>query len=90
LTLTTTTSEIMFIQQVLYIYIYMAYVTDMHHGLNVTGIDNRLYVRKIKIQYLGMARSKAYNKETKLFWSSSEVKRVPRKAERDMQEEVIY
>jgi hypothetical protein len=56
----------------------MAYVTDMHHGLNLTGIDN---IRKI---HYGKKRTK------KRFWSSAEVKRVQRKAERDMQELISF
>jgi hypothetical protein len=56
----------------------MAYVTYMHNGLNLMGIDN---IRKIQ-----------YGKKhtQKLFWSSSEVKRVQRKAEQDMQEVVSF
>jgi hypothetical protein len=52
----------------------MAYVTYMHHGLNLIGIDNTRTIR--------------YDKKhtNKLFWSSSEVKRVQRKADQDMQE----
>jgi hypothetical protein len=56
----------------------MAYVTDMHHGLNLMGIDN---IRKI--QY-----GKKHTK--KRFCSSAEVKRVQRKAERDMQEVISF
>jgi hypothetical protein len=53
------------------------YVTDMRHGLNLTGIDN---VRNIEY-------AKKHSK--KLLWASSEVKKVQRHAEKDMQE-VIY
>jgi hypothetical protein len=42
----------------------LAYVTDMHHGLNLTGIDNMR-----KIEY-------AKKHVSKLLWSSSWVKRV--------------
>jgi hypothetical protein len=50
----------------------MAYVTVMNHGLNLTGINNIC-----KIQY-GDKHTK------KILWSSSEVKRVQKKTERDM------
>jgi uncharacterized protein (DUF488 family) len=50
----------------------LAYVTDMHHGLNLKGIDN-----VSKIEY-----AKKHTK--KLIWSSSEVKKVHRRAEKDM------
>jgi hypothetical protein len=56
----------------------MAYIADMHHILNLTGIDN---IRKI--QY-----DKKHTK--KLFWSSLEVKRVQIKAERDVQEVIHF
>jgi hypothetical protein len=51
----------------------LAYVTDMHHGLNLTGIDNMC-----KIEY-------AKKHARKLVWSSSQVKRVQRQAEIHMQ-----
>jgi hypothetical protein len=54
----------------------LAYVTDMHHGLNLTGIDNMR-----KIEY-----AKKY--ASKLLWSSSQVKRLHRQAEIDMQTNV--
>jgi ABC-type phosphate/phosphonate transport system ATPase subunit len=46
----------------------LAYVTDMHHGLNLTGIDNMH-----KIEY-------AKKHASKLVWSSSQVKRLQRQA----------
>jgi hypothetical protein len=56
----------------------MDYVADMHHGLNLTGIDN------IPMIQYGKKHTK------KRFWSSAEVKRVQRKAERDMQDVVSF
>jgi hypothetical protein len=55
----------------------LAYITDMHHGLNLTGIYNMR-----EIEY-------ANKHAIKLLWSSSQVKRVQRQAEIHMQE-VIY
>jgi hypothetical protein len=56
----------------------LVYITDMHHGLNLTGIDN---MRKIEYS----------NKQaSKLLWLSSQVKRIQWHAEIDMQEVIIY
>jgi hypothetical protein len=50
-----------------------AYITDMHHGLNLTVIDNMR-----KIEY-------AKKHAIKLLWSPLQVKRLQRQAEIDMQ-----
>jgi hypothetical protein len=56
----------------------LAYVTDMHHGLNLTGIDNMR-----KIDY-------AKKHASKLIWSSSQVTRLQRQAEIDIQEVISF
>jgi hypothetical protein len=56
----------------------LAYITDMHHGLNLTGIDN---MRKIEF---------AKKHASKLVWSSSQVNRVQRQAEIHMQEVISF
>jgi hypothetical protein len=56
----------------------LAYVKDMHHRLNLTGIDN---MRKIEHDTKHMS---------KLVWSSSQAKRVQRQAEIDMQEVISF
>jgi hypothetical protein len=61
----------------MYIRLLILYITDMHHGLNLTGIDN---IRSIEY---------AKKHSRKLLWSSSEVKKVQRHAEKYMQE-VIF
>jgi hypothetical protein len=56
----------------------LAYSTDMHHGLNLTGIDNMR-----KIEY-------TKNHASKLVWSSSQVKIVQRQAEIHMQDVISF
>jgi hypothetical protein len=56
----------------------LACITDMHRGLNLTGIDNMC-----NIEY-------AKKHASKILWSSSHVKRVQRQAEIDMQEVISF
>jgi hypothetical protein len=56
----------------------LVYITDMHHDLNITGIDN-----VHNIEY-------AQKHTKKLIWSSSEVNKLQRRAEKEMQEVIFF